>query len=116
MAICPNRVMLVGGFALAVAAAPVTAVLSAPVSVAACASGEEEDTFTTVCTPFMVPRSGQIFTTIPGNPDLPAVELPGGGGAIPCTGHNSGECIGLAEEDQAMGPPPIPRSTISASP
>ena len=25
---------------------------------------------------------------------------------IPCTGHNTGECIGLGEEQQ---PPPVPR-------
>ncbi len=90
--------------------------LSTPVAQAACTSGEEEDVYTTTCTPFLVPNSPSPFTGIPGNPDLPAVALPGDGGAIPCTGHNAGECIGLAEEDESEGPQPIPRSTISASP
>jgi hypothetical protein len=87
---------------------------TAPTAHAACSNGEEEDTYTMVCTPFMVPNSP--FGGIPGNPDLPAVNLPGGGGSIPCTGHNAGECIGLAEEDAAEGPMAVPRSTISASP
>ncbi|WP_198530878.1 hypothetical protein [Mycolicibacterium setense] len=90
--------------------------LSPPVAQAACTSGEQEDVYTTTCTPFLVPNSPSPFSGIPGNPDLPAVALPGGGGAIPCTGHNAGECIGLAEEDEAEGPQPIPRSTISSSP
>ncbi|MFV8298929.1 MULTISPECIES: hypothetical protein [Mycolicibacterium] len=88
----------------------------APIAQATCTSGEEEDVYTTTCTPFLVPNSPSPFSGIPGNPDMPAVDLPGGGGAIPCTGHNAGECIGLAEEDEAEGPQPIPRSTISASP
>ncbi|OBG82527.1 hypothetical protein A5699_06000 [Mycobacterium sp. E802] len=104
--------------ALALAAVGFALSLSsgAPTAHAACTSGEEEDSFTTVCTPFLVPNSPSPFSGIPGNPDLPAVNLPGGGGAIPCTGHNAGECIGLAEEDAAEGPRAIPRSTISASP
>jgi hypothetical protein len=44
------------------------------------------------------------------------VNLPGGGGSIPCTGHNSGQCIGLAEEAEAMGPQPVPESTVGHSP
>jgi len=50
------------------------------------------------------------LSSIPGNPDLPAVD------GIPCTGRNTGECIGLSEEEQAMGPQPVPRSTVSSSP
>ena len=45
-----------------------------------------------------MPNAGQPYSAIGGNPDLAAVNIPGGGGAIPCTGHNSGQCIGLAEE------------------
>jgi hypothetical protein len=45
---------------------------------------------------------------------LPSVNLPGGGGSIPCTGHNSGECIGLAEEAESAGP--MPESEVSHSP
>ena len=36
--------------------------------------------------------------------------------SIPCTGHNSGQCIGLAEEAQAAGPQAVPESTVGHSP
>ncbi len=108
-----TRLILAGGFALAVAAAPAVGLLghSDPgVPVAACNSGEEEDVFTTTCTPFLVPNSPSGFTTTAANPDIPEID------GIPCTGRDSGACIGLAEEAQAAGPPPVPRSTISSSP
>ena len=108
-----RRLVLAGGFAVAVAAAPAIAVFTVPsasVPLAQCPGGEEEDLFTGVCVPHTVPNAGAVFSSIPGNPDLPAVD------GIPCTGHNSGECIGLAEEAQAEGPMPVPRSTISSSP
>jgi hypothetical protein len=114
-----KRLILAGGFAVAVAIAPavgVFAVPSASTPLAQCPAGEEEDQFTGTCIPHTVPNSGATFSSIPGNPSLPAVNLPGGGGSIPCTGHNSGECIGLAEESQAIGPQPVPRSTVSSSP
>ena len=91
-------------------------ILGTATAQANCTSGEESDVYTTTCTPFLVPNSASPFHGIPGNPDIPAVNLPGGGGAIPCTGHNAGECIGLAEEDAAVGPRPVPRAIISASP
>ena len=108
-----KRLILAGGFAVAVAIAPavgVFAVPSASTPLAQCPAGEEEDQFTGVCIPHTVPNSGATFSSIPGNPDLPAI------GGIPCTGHNSGECIGLAEESEAMGPQPVPRSSVSSSP
>jgi hypothetical protein len=80
----------------------------------ACAGGEEPDLYTSVCVPHLVPNAGQPYSAIGGNPDLPAVNLPGGGGSIPCTGHNSGQCIGLSEEQQA--PVVTPESTIGSSP
>jgi len=108
-----RRLILAGGFAVAVAAAPAIAVFTVPsasVPLAQCPAGEEEDTFTGVCVPHTVPNSGAVFSSIPGNPSLPAND------GIPCTGHNSGQCIGLAEEAEAMGPQPVPRSTVSSSP
>ncbi len=114
-----RRLILAGGFAVAVAAAPAIAVFAVPTSsvpLAQCPAGEEPDNFTGVCVPHTVPNAGSPFQAIPGNPSIPAVGLPGGGGAIPCTGHNSGQCIGLAEEAQAMGPQAVPRSTIGSSP
>ena len=108
-----RRLILAGGFAVAVAAAPAIAVVTIPSAsapVAQCPGGEEEDIFTGVCVPHTVPNSGASFSSIPGNPDLPAVD------GVPCTGHNSGQCIGLAEESEALGPQPVPRSTVSSSP
>jgi hypothetical protein len=106
-----RRLIFAGGFAVAVALAPAIAVVTIPTAsapLAQCPVGEEEDLFTGACVPHTVPNSP--LSGIPGNPDLPAVD------GVPCTGHNSGQCIGLAEESEAMGPQPVPRSTVSSSP
>jgi hypothetical protein len=111
--ITTRRVILAGGFAIAIAIAPAAAIVAHPTHsapLAACDSGEEEDVFTTSCTPFLVPNSPQGFTTTAANPDIPEIE------GIPCTGRDSGACIGLSEDEAAAGPQPVPRSTISASP
>jgi hypothetical protein len=108
-----RRLFLIGGFIVATAAVPTIAVNSTPESgtpLAQCSSGEEHDVFTTTCVPFMVPTSPPLFTTTAANPDVPEIQ------GIPCIGHNSGACLGLAEEQEAMGPQPVPRSTISSSP
>ena len=111
----PTRLLLLaGGFAIAIAISPAVALVAQPthsVPLAACDAGEEEDTFTTVCTPFMVPNSPEGFTTTAANPDIPEIN------GVPCTGgRSSGACIGLAENDADMGPQPVPTSTISSSP
>jgi hypothetical protein len=113
-----RRLILAGGFAVALAAAPVIAVVAVPSAspMAQCPSGEEQDMFVGTCVPHTVPNSGSSFQAIPDNPSLPAVEVPGGGGDIPCTGHDSGQCIGLAEEDAAAGPAAVPHSEVSSSP
>jgi hypothetical protein len=107
-----RRLILAGGFAVAVAVAPAVAVVAGPINsapmIAACPGGESEDTFTGVCTPDLVPNSPEFGQSSPGG--LPEVDN------IPCTGHNSGQCIGLSEEEQAQGPMPVPRSTVSSSP
>ena len=91
-----RRIILAGGFALAVAAAPAVAAFGlTPVpgsAVAACASGEDEDQFTGECTPFLVPNSPSPFTTAAANPDIPEID------GIPCTGPRFRACIGLAED------------------
>jgi hypothetical protein len=104
-----RRLILAGGFAVAVAAAPAIAVFAVPASDAVpmaqgCGGGEEPDQFTGNCIPHTVPNAGSVFTTQPGNPDIPEVM------GIPCSGHNAGNCIGLAEEAQAqtVTPPPAP--------
>lgn len=107
-----RRLLLAGGFAVAIAAAPAAAIVavstdSAP-TFAACSGGESEDTFTGVCVPDLVPNSPEFGQTSPGG--LPEVDN------IPCTGANSGQCIGLSEEQQAEGPQPVPRSSVSSSP
>jgi len=117
-----RRLILAGGFAVAVAAAPVVTALAVPTTPTAsvaqgCPGGEEADTFTGNCVPHTVPNSGASpFNTSAANPDLPVVSVPGGGGSIPCTGANSGQCIGLAEEQQAQGPAVVPNSTVGHSP
>ena len=106
-----RRLLLAGGFAVAIAAAPAVAVAipsnSAP-TIAACPGGESEDTFTGACVPDLVPNSPEVGETSPGG--LPEID------GIPCTGANSGQCIGLSEEEQAQGPMPVPHSTVSSSP
>jgi hypothetical protein len=112
--ITTRRLILAGGFALAIAIAPAVAIVAHPTHsapLAACDTGEEEDVFTTSCTPFMVPNSPQGFTTTAANPDIPEID------GVPCTGgRSSGACIGLAENAEDAGPQPVPRSTISSSP
>ena len=109
-----RRLIFAGGFAIAIAIAPAAAIAAHPTHsapLAACDSGEEEDVFTTTCTPFMVPNSPEGFTSTAANPDIPEI------GGVPCTGgRSSGACIGLAENAEDAGPQPVPQSTISSSP
>lgn len=112
-----RRLFLAAGLVLAVLGVPVAALMAMPDAVvstplAACTGGEEADVYTTTCVPFMVPNSPDDggFTTNAANPDIPEID------GVPCTGRDSGACIGLSEEQQDMGPQPVPRSTISSSP
>ena len=107
-----RRLILAGGFAVAVAAAPAIAVFAVPtadtfVPVAQCPMGEESDPFTGVCVPHTVPNS-KVFSTIPGDPQLPSID------GIPCVGGHQGVCRGLAQVPQV--PMPVPESTIGSSP
>ncbi len=110
-----RRLYLAAFLALAAVGAPALAVLAMPDAavsrpLAACTGGEEEDLYTTTCVPFMVPNSPDDsgFTTTAANPDIPEID------GVPCTGRDSGACIGLSEDQ--MGPQPVPRSTIESSP
>jgi hypothetical protein len=108
-----RRLALAAGLTLVSLGAPVIMAVTfadAGNPVAACSTGEEEDTFTTTCVPYLVPNSPEGFTTTAANPDIPEID------GIPCTGRDSGACIGLSEDQQDMGPQPVPRSTISSSP
>lgn len=107
-----RRLFLAGGFALAVAAAPAVAAMTTPAAVPAshladCASGEDADEFTGSCVPFVVPNSPDPFTTTAANPDVPEID------GVPCTGRDSGACIGLAEDAPQYVPP---TSTVESDP
>ena len=97
-----RRAILIGGFALAVAAAPAVAAVvpavNAPTPVAECMAGEVVDPGTGAC---VVGPAPDAPMAIPGNPALPEVD------GIPCTGANTGECIGL-QESQGGEPAPLP--------
>jgi hypothetical protein len=110
-----RRLILAGGFAVAVAAAPAVAVFavpmaSAPSPLAQCPGGEEHDIYTAICIPHLVPNSGSPYQHIAGNPDLASIS------GIPCTGHNSGQCIGLAESEAGAAVVQMPDTTVHQSP
>ena len=90
------------------AAAPAIAAFAAPSTApafgAACPNGESSDTFTGTCTPELVPNSPASQQPSAG---LPSVD------DIPCTGANSGQCIGLSEDAPQYT---APQSTIGSSP
>jgi hypothetical protein len=71
-----------------------------------CPAGESEDFFTGVCVPELSPAVVQLTPSLFGG----APEIDG----VPCTGHNSYECIGLAEENLGAGPTPSATSELSA--
>ena len=86
----------------------------------ACPAGEVEDIYIGECMPEMAPNTpggaypttdsapGAITSSTPGDPSsLPEVQ------GIPCTGANTGQCIGLQEN---AVPNVEPRSSISSSP
>jgi hypothetical protein len=86
-----RRLILAGGFALAIAAAPAVAIFAVPTSstpapVAQCPMGEAQDPATGMCMP------------VPAQASVPEIQ------GIPCTGQNTGECIGLGEGQQLPAP------------
>jgi hypothetical protein len=124
-----HRVLLAGGFAVAVAAAPLVAALAAPAgpALAQCPSTEVLDPNTGACKPI----SDQTPTTTnpvePGSTDL----APGGltessagnlgqipeVNGIPCNGDNTGLCMGLNENNPSnTGGVTLPKPPIGATP
>ena len=97
-----RRSILLGAFALSVAVAPGVAAV-VPLSdsatfVAECPPGYVMEATSEAC----VPGEGHAApSAIPGNPAIPEVD------GIPCTGANTGECIGL-QESQGGGAAPVP--------
>lgn len=113
--ISARRLLVAGGFAVAVAAAPVVAAFTfTPAvgpSVLACANGESTDIYNGECIPDLVPNSPEIPAgAVPGLNGMPSVD------GVPCAGHNSGQCMGLAGEQQAEGPAAVPRSAVDGQP
>jgi len=103
-----RRFIVAGGLAVAVVAAPALTAFTLPATALAdCPNGESEDTFSGMCVADIAPNTGP-FSAAPDQ--LPQVN------GIPCTGGNSGQCIGLSEEEQAQGPQPVPQSTVGSSP
>ena len=119
-----KRLLLTCGFAFAALAAPTvsltTTLPAATAPQAACPAGEENDAFSGTCQPFLAPNthtsqgpdySGNFAEPISpvngANPDIPEID------GVPCTGNNSGECIGLAEN---APPQVVPHSTVGSSP
>lgn len=106
----PRRLLVAGGVAFATVAAPAVFALSSPST--ATLLGD------TNCPPGMTenPVSGSCFAggndQAPGPAQGPTNQL-GEINGIPCTGHNTGECIGLSEEQV---PQVQPHSSVSSSP
>ncbi|BDX30196.1 hypothetical protein TUM20985_07430 [Mycobacterium antarcticum] len=105
-----RRLLIAGGFALVVAGGPAVAAFAVPVAIsgapaASCPAGEEEDMYTGSCLPHTVPNS----PTNNGYPPSPVTQNPGGlptVDGIPCTGANTGKCIGLQENAPKFVQPP----------
>jgi hypothetical protein len=110
--ISARRLLVAGCFAAAVAAAPAVATLTfAPAagpSVLACPNGESTDIYTGECIPDLVPNS----PTVPQGVGVDSNGFPTVDG-VPCTGHDSGQCIGLEQEQQAEGPAAVPHSSVN---
>lgn len=120
-----NRVLIAGGFAVAVAAAPLVTAVSTPSgptapALAECPATEVLDTASGACKPItdvtptstnpLNPQNSQVqpdslTEAAPGNVgELPEVD------GIPCTGGNTGECLGLQESQgtNTVTLPPVP--------
>jgi|SRR5690349_319114 hypothetical protein len=104
-----RRFIVAGGLAMAVVAAPALTAFALPATTLAdCPNGESEDLFTGMCTSDIAPNTASINNAAPDQ--LPQIN------GIPCTGGNSGQCIGLSEEEQSQGPQPVPQSSVGSSP
>jgi hypothetical protein len=80
--------------------------LPPPTPTAKCPAGEVLSERTNVCMPAL-PTEGLEPTMGPWG-SQPEID------GVLCTGQNSYECIGLAEESEAAGPTPSPHASVSA--
>jgi hypothetical protein len=110
-----RRLLIAGGFVVAVAAAPAIAAVAVPspgaLSPQACAAGEEEDLFTGECIPHTVPNSPIVPAgATSGINGVPSVD------GVPCEGHQAAQCRGLADEEQSEGPAAVPHASVDGQP
>jgi hypothetical protein len=109
LSLAKRQLLLVCGVVAVVAAVALGLVTTGPPATpmaVKCAAEESEDTFTGVCVPKPAPTFVEITTSdFAGVPEVDGV---------PCTGGNSYECIGLAEESLGQGPTPSPSATLTA--
>ncbi|MCX2932049.1 intersectin-EH binding protein Ibp1 [Mycobacterium sp. CVI_P3] len=109
-----RQLALAAGFALTIAAAPIATAFTvvstgpAPATVAACPDGQTLNPGTGECMTSAQDGSGDISYSTPGDHNsVPEVQ------GIPCTGSNTGECIGLQE---IQDPPAVtPRATVEGA-
>ncbi len=105
-----RRLIVTGGFALAVSApaivlfAAVPATVSTPLAI--CPEGQVLDADGGCSAPNAPGMETGGLGSIPGNPNIPTVD------GIPCTGSNTGECIGLQESDAGQADTAPPKSTV----
>jgi hypothetical protein len=111
-----HRLLLAGGFAVAVSAGPLVAGLATPAGspLAVCPPNEVLDPATGVCTPVTVQAPTTFNPVDPGiaglQPGSVTSGQPGEVGrlpevnGIPCNGENTGLCIGLEQNNPAGAP------------
>ena len=127
-----NRLLVAGGFAVAIAAAPVVVALSAPAgpaphAVADCPSTEVMDPNSGACQPISDVAPPTTNPIEPGVTDLaPGALTESGAGnvgqlpevnGIPCNGGNTGLCIGLeADNPSKTGGVVLPQVPVGVTP
>ena len=99
-----RRLILAGGFAVAVLVAPAVAAFTGPAPAgipSACSAGETEDPYTYACVPELAPGS-------------PAVGAPSEQELTACSGGNQSQCL----ESQLYAPAPVqmPNTRVQQSP
>jgi hypothetical protein len=105
-----RRLVIVGGFALAIAA-PISIVgataADPPVYVAQCNGGEEADAFTTTCVPFMTPNTHRTSATAAGAgtcpPGVSGTECGGPSASTEATNPEASEAEQKATETEQIG-------------
>lgn len=117
--IVAQRLLIAGGFALAISAAPLVAALagsSHSTPLAECPAGQELNPLTATCSPSGNAEDAIVSPLNPEGADLQPGSLTGGEpgevgrlpevNGIPCNGGNTGLCIGLSENNAALDASP----------